>query len=133
MRNSCFYKLRNEKGQATVELAISLLLLMLLIFGIVDFGRIFAANLNLQHTTSEAVRTASLGGTDEDVIQTINKVTSLNRFNLKTTVSPSYLNRTSGEYVTVTSQYSIDIIFPLISNVVPNPFILTSKKVMRVE
>jgi TadE-like protein len=56
--------LKNEKGQSLVEYAFVLPLLLLLIFGIVDFGRYFHAALTVDHAGREAARAASVGKID---------------------------------------------------------------------
>ncbi|MCA0150476.1 pilus assembly protein [Rossellomorea vietnamensis] len=56
--------MRSEKGQSLVEFAFVLPLLLLLIFGIVDFGRYFHAALTVDHAGREAARAASVGNSD---------------------------------------------------------------------
>lgn len=52
----------NEKGQALLEFALVLPLLLLLVVGIIDFGMIFFKWLAVEHTARDAARYASLGG-----------------------------------------------------------------------
>lgn len=56
--------MKSEKGQSLVEYALVLPLLLLLIFGIVDFGRYFHASLTVDHAGREAARAASIGESD---------------------------------------------------------------------
>src|ERR1043166_377552 len=55
-------------GQATVEFALVLPLFVLLAFGIIDFGRLFFAQMSVQHAMREAGRFAVTGNhlTDPD-------------------------------------------------------------------
>jgi hypothetical protein len=48
------------RGQSTVELALTLPVLMLLVLGIVDFGRVFVSANVLTHATRDAARYGSL-------------------------------------------------------------------------
>ena len=53
-------KLKNEKGQATVEFALVAILLMILVFGIVEFGRAwFRADL-LKNAANIGARTCAI-------------------------------------------------------------------------
>lgn len=49
-------RLKSEKGQAMVEFALVLPLLLLLLFGIIDFGWIFANQLLANNAVREAAR-----------------------------------------------------------------------------
>jgi Flp pilus assembly protein TadG len=53
-----------QRGQAAVELALTLPLLLLIVLGIVDFGRVFIAADTLTHATREAARYGSLNWSD---------------------------------------------------------------------
>jgi Flp pilus assembly protein TadG len=57
----------NEKGQATVEFALTALLLFSLLFAIIDLAVMFYVNLTMQHAVREGARFAitGQGGTDE--------------------------------------------------------------------
>jgi PKD repeat protein len=50
-----------QKGQGLVEFALILPLLLLMFFGIIEFGRIFQAYLTVQHAAREAARYAVTG------------------------------------------------------------------------
>ncbi len=62
---------RNRRGLATVELAIVLPVLMLLLFGIMEMGLLFKDVLMLQQGVREGGRTAALGSTIEQVSSTV--------------------------------------------------------------
>ena len=53
--------IKEQKGQSLVEFALVLPLLLLLICGIVDLGRLLFAYASLNMTTQEAVRVGGLG------------------------------------------------------------------------
>jgi len=52
----------NDRGAAMVELALILPILVLLLFGIFEFGRAYNAKITLTHATREGVRVLSLTG-----------------------------------------------------------------------
>jgi len=58
--------LRGRRGQGTVEFAVAIPVLMLLVFGIVDMGRIFQAYATVYHAAREDARHASTGRQEPD-------------------------------------------------------------------
>ncbi len=64
---------RRRKGQTLAEFAITLPILLLLMFGIIEFGRIFQAWVTLQNSARAAARYASTGQyyTDRYVMDTV--------------------------------------------------------------
>jgi Flp pilus assembly protein TadG len=56
----------HDRGAAAVEMALVLPMLLLVLFGLVDFGRAFNAQMQVTQAAREAVRVKSLGGTDGD-------------------------------------------------------------------
>jgi Flp pilus assembly protein TadG len=121
--------MKSEKGQSLVEFALILPLLMLLLFGIVDFGRIFHAYLTIDHAGREAAREASIGKGNEDVIDAATeKAFGIDLTDV--TVTPEA--RPSGTDVTVTITYEVTFLTPLIGGIV-GPITLTDNTLMRVE
>ena len=59
---------RGERGAAVVEFALVLPILMMFIFGIVEFGRGYNARIELTAAVREGARTAALGG-DADAVK----------------------------------------------------------------
>ncbi len=62
---------RSEGGAAAVEFALILPLLMMLVFGIVDFGYAMNRDTMINNAAREGVRSASLGATTADVTATV--------------------------------------------------------------
>ncbi len=54
---------RDERGAVVVEFALVLPLLVLFVFGIVEFGRAYNAKIELTSAVREGARAAALGGT----------------------------------------------------------------------
>jgi Flp pilus assembly protein TadG len=66
---------RSESGQSMTELALVLPIFLLLIFGVLDIGRVVWANSALAHSSREAARFAIVqGATDESVKDDIREV-----------------------------------------------------------
>ncbi|MFK4998208.1 TadE/TadG family type IV pilus assembly protein [Bacillus sp. N9] len=53
--------MKSERGQSLVEFAIVVPLLLLLLFGIIDFGRIFHASLTIDHAGEKQLGLQVLG------------------------------------------------------------------------
>lgn len=62
----------HRKGQTLVEFALTLPILLLLIFGIIEFGRIFQAWVSLQNSARAAARYASTGQVNYDLFRVTN-------------------------------------------------------------
>ena len=124
---------KNEKkGQALVEMAIILPVLVALVFGMMDFARVLNGYLATTEASREGARAAALRGTDAEVVLAVNKAAP--------TLEPSKLTivtvpatRVRGDAVTVTVTYDIEIITPLVNTMLTNPLPITSQTVMRVE
>jgi hypothetical protein len=58
---------RGEKGQALVEFAFAAMIFLLLVFGIIDFARLFQSWVTVQHAAREAARYGVTGRSDCDI------------------------------------------------------------------
>lgn len=103
-------------GQAMVELAIVLPVLLLLIMAIADFGRIFHSYLIISNASREGARVALI---NYDVDQIRDRVTET-ASSLSDTVETDITN--SDQQVTVRVIYRVNLVAPLISHILPNPF-----------
>jgi Flp pilus assembly protein TadG len=115
-------------------MAITVTILMVLIFGMIDFGRVFHAYLTLNHASRESVRMASLGAKDTEINQTaLASAASLSTEKVIVEITPPLLLRTRGTYVTVKMSYPVTITLPIIESAIPNPFMVKNETTMRVE
>lgn len=64
--------MKSNKGQALVEFIIILPITLLLIFTVVDFGRIISLKSNLENVASDAVSFYENGKTEEEINRLIN-------------------------------------------------------------
>lgn len=127
-------KVKKNKGQTLVETAFVLPIILLVLMGIVEFGRIFNTYLVLTNASREGARVAAVGGADSDVINSVMNVTqSLNQAEITITIDPLETERTRGLPVAVTANYNLDLICPIINVLLPNPFPLASSTTMRIE
>ncbi|MCL6634264.1 MAG: pilus assembly protein [Peptococcaceae bacterium] len=126
----------DRRGQALVELALVLPLLLVLAIGTMEFGRIFHSYLVITNATREGARVGVLGeNTADSVIK--NRVkeagASLGLSDSQITVTPAQNSRTRGVPLTVKIDYSVNLITPVLGAVLPNPFPLTASTTMRIE
>lgn len=70
---------RRDRGAAAVEFALLLPLLLLIVFGVIDFGRALNAQITLTQAAREGARLDALGQPSSAVTsRTINSATGLN-------------------------------------------------------
>jgi Flp pilus assembly protein TadG len=128
-----FGMIRKEEGQSLTEFALLVPLLLLLICGILDFGRVMYAYLHLNMAAQETVRLAGLGKGDSEITTFAKNYEQLGNANLlQVTISPLKASRKSGDYVKVTLSYTLSYLTPMISNILPKP-IITVDSTIRVE
>jgi Flp pilus assembly protein TadG len=121
--------MKSQKGQSLVEFALVLPILIFILFGIIDFSRVFHAYLTIDHAGREAARAASIG---EDIPTAVDiAVTDASGIGL--IASKVRIDRTTSVTdVKVTITYPITFFTPIIGNIV-GPITLSDTTVMRVE
>ncbi|MGG3468012.1 TadE/TadG family type IV pilus assembly protein [Neobacillus pocheonensis] len=123
--------MKSEKGQSLVEFALVLPLLILLLFGIIDFARVFHVYLTMDHAGREAARAASIGNDDTTIRNTaVSDAASIGLTADKVAISPG--SRSSGSKVSITITYPITFLTPVIGEIVGS-LNLTDTTTMRVE
>jgi Flp pilus assembly protein TadG len=126
--------IRNNKGQALVEFAIILPILLLLILGIVQFGMMINSYLSIQYAAREGARAGIVGSTDSEIKNLIIADSpGLDSSKLTVTITPDLLSRKSGDTLTVGVSYSYNLTIPVISSIFKNSIILSSQTSMRIE
>ncbi|WP_423799540.1 TadE family protein [Neobacillus sp. SAB-20_R2A] len=110
--------MKSEKGQSMVETALILPILIMLLFGIVDFGRAFHAYLTLDHAGREAARLASLGKSDTDIRNKVDSsIAGLESTRLRRPVEINKIKVAEGEFnVSITLIYDFDFITPIVNS-----------------
>jgi len=125
-----------ERGQSLVEFAMVAPLLFVVVFAIVDFGRLFQNQVTLTNAAREGARLGATGATSSDIqIRVIATAPGMTP-----TVSVSNAEGTSGESVIVTANATVNLITPLARVIsliggggMSTSFALTSRADMRLE
>lgn len=126
--------LQDSRGQAIVELAIVLSVLLLLLTGIMEFGRVLSAQLVVSHAAREGARVGILGKTDIEITQAVlNAATALDESRISVTITPSQPERVRGSELRVETGFEVDIVVPLIGDILPDPYPVHGVVTMRVE
>ncbi len=118
-------KADRERGAALVEMALILPLLAMLVFGLVEFGRGYNAQITLTHAAREGVRTLAITR-DASAAGTVAK-------DAATSLDPAQISVTStacviGDPVELTLSYPFTYDIPLVGT---NTIDLTGTGVMR--
>lgn len=125
--------LQNNRGQALVELALVLPVLLLILAGTIEFGRVLNQYLVVTAAAREGARAAVVGGSDAVVTETVeNAAAAIDQSNMTVSITPS--DRLRGSMVTVTVTNPVRIMTPLISSLFPqNPLPVRGQVMMRME
>jgi len=124
----------SKEGQALAEMALVLPILLMLLFGTIEFGRIFGAYMVISNLSREGARYGVVG---HDDVQIQNLILShrawLDESKFSIILSPSYAERDKGDSLGITINYPVDLLIPIIAEIVPNPVNLSAQCLMRVE
>jgi len=126
--------IKNKKGQAMVEFVLILPVFLLLLLGMVDLSRVISANFVLDNAARSAARVGVISNSDSDIITAIeNGTDSLNPGAITYTIIPTEGTRGPGDQLTVEINYTVDILTPIVSNVLGDSIPISGKTIMRVE
>lgn len=108
-------RIAGSKGQATVEMALVLPILLWLLVGLVDVARMANAFLTVQHAAREAVRVGATGATDAEVEQRArDSMVTLESDRITVQITPAgYRASGSDLTVSVTYRYKVMVMFNL--------------------
>ena len=118
-------KTSRESGAALVEFAIIMPLLLLLVFGIIEFGRAYNAQNSLTHAAREGAREYAITQ-DEDAGRATAKAAATSLDSSKITVTFSDCDPGDPATVTLRYPFQLQIAFFPVSN-----FTMQSQGVMR--
>jgi Flp pilus assembly protein TadG len=122
-----------EQGQAVVEMAVVLPIILLLLLGMAEFARLFSNFLTLQQAGREGARLAITGAADSAIINRIGTTgTSLDTTKMAVTITPGE-PRASGSDVTISLAYPVPLITPIIAQIVGGTVTLQTQVVARME
>ncbi|MFA7297142.1 MAG: TadE/TadG family type IV pilus assembly protein [Dehalococcoidia bacterium] len=129
--------LASERGQSTVELALLLPVIVLLLFGVLEFGRVFNAWIVVTQASREGARigatqcatNAACSGNVEAWVN--NSLGGLDPANMTWDMTPGPYS--AGGTLQVTVDYDVAITTPVISNLVGNTLTVHGATSMRLE
>ncbi|TYP53769.1 TadE/TadG family type IV pilus assembly protein [Thermosediminibacter litoriperuensis] len=127
---------RNQRGQAVVEFALVLPVLVLILFGILEFGRIFHSYIVITNAAREGARLGAVGRSDSEIRARIYEAAALPESDTRlqiTRLEPEENLRAPGTPLTVEVTYYVTPATPVFSSILPDPVVLKSRTVMRVE
>ncbi len=138
---------KNQKGQAVVELAIMLPILIFVLMAILEGGRIFTGYIEIQTAARDGARYASIRCNQDDVpdgeleswktaylVPWIeNRLATLNACDVIVDLSRQSNADATEVWVEVALSYPLDIKTPIIGNILGNPFYLKVAMAMRTE
>ncbi len=123
----------SERGQSIVEFALLLPVLLLLLCGTIDFGRILYTYMNMNLATQEAVRLGGLGRGDAEIRAfTLDYLDPADPATVVVNITPAQASRDSGDYVTVTVSTPYEYMTPVISSILP-ALTINTESTIRVE
>lgn len=124
--------IRKEEGQSLVEFALILPILLVLLIGIFDFGRVMYVHLNLELVAQESVRKGGLGEGDQQIEDYARERFSAGEAaKLEVTIDPPETVRVAGDYVSVELSYPERFFDLFGDNAIP--YTATTSSTMRVE
>lgn len=125
--------LKNNRGQAMVEFALVVPVLLLLVFGIMEFSMVMHQYMAVAEGAREGARSAALGSNDAVVAAAAKYAApGLDSSRIEVSVLPTP-ERTRGESVTVTVSYPVTLVTPLIRAFFSEGYRVKGITVMRVE
>lgn len=126
--------LRDKRGQSLVELALVMPMVLLLLMGVVEFGRMFHTYLVITQGSREGARLAVVGESDAAIVERVREVTaSLDQTMLTVDIQPGEDDRVRGVAVKVIVNFKLKLIVPDVMDVIPDPLTISASTVMRME
>ena len=107
--------MKQDRGAAMIELALILPILVMLLVGIIDFGRAYSAQVSITGAAREGARTLALGGPSIDVINAVNGAKgSASVISIVQTACPANSTGTSTAVATVVVNASFTFGIPFV-------------------
>ncbi len=129
---------KQKRGQASIQTAIVLPVLILLLFSLFEFGQVMNQYLVLTAAAREGARSAAVGNDFAARAAVNNAVASIGNNDLLVNIGYANGKRAQGESVTVTVSKPLTVITPILRDIInhasiPEPLTLRGQSVMRVE
>ena len=107
----------DRKGQALIEFVLILPVLILILFIIFDFGNIFYSKYELQNQSMEIVRLIKDNKTIDDITDIYSKL-------------DIEVNTYKEDYKKITLTKELDLITPLLDNILDNPYLIKVERII---
>ncbi len=115
--------IKSNKGQALIEFAIILPVFLMLVFGMIDFGRIIIRSNQLENHVQNSVQQSIFGKTEAEIIQNIDDSVTYNyTFNI-------YIDTPNLAQTTIMMTSDIDIVTPGLNLLLGDPYTVSAKRV----
>lgn len=124
----------DRQGQATVEFALVLPLLLVILLGIFEMGNVLGSQMVIDNLAREGARNGAVGYDSTEIDALImGRLAWLDPAAIQIAVSPADSARGKGQPLTVTVNYSVDLITPFMGMFLPDPVPLSASCEMRIE
>ena len=107
----------NRKGQALIEFVLILPVLILILFIIFDFGNIFYSKYELQNQSMEILRLIKDKKTKEEITDIYSKI-------------DIEINTYKEDYKKITLTKELDLITPLLDNILDDPYLIKVERII---
>jgi len=123
-----------ERGQALVELALALPILVVLLLGILEVGMLLHAYLTVEHGAREGARLGATGAGDQAIIdRVVASCPGLDPARLEVVISPPASSRSAGDTLEVTVRFAYRSITGLFGPILGPHFVVERRISMRIE
>ena len=124
LKNTTQTHRHRKQGQSLVEVALILPILLILLSGLIDFGRAYYAMVALNDSAEEGAAYASLWPSDYEEIQSrtaaaTTGVVSFQPESVSVTSPPGFPNVSNGTPITVTVNYTLSLYTPFANTIFP--------------
>lgn len=127
-------RLERERGQALVELALALPVLVVLLLGIMEFGMLLNVYLAVEHGAREGARLGITGAGDAAIVERVKAACpGLDPARLEVTVSPPEGARRTGDALAVDVRYAYRSVTGFFDSVLGSNFLVERRVYMRIE
>lgn len=134
-------RVADQRGQAVVELALAMSVLMLLALGAIQFGVLFNLKLKVEHAAREGARFASIHALAEGSDAAIRQHTAASAPDLAPPIAPEQVSvepteddgRAGNTPVRVRVEYPYTPDVPMIRLLLPQTLVIRGQTAMRIE
>ncbi|MCF8010968.1 MAG: pilus assembly protein [Clostridiales bacterium] len=124
---------KSRRGQALVELALVIPILILILFGIMEFGRVFHSYLVITHAAREGARNGVISKDINEIKQKAQNASPGLNLDINNDIAINPSTPTTGDPLTVTINHEVELYTPVLENILTDPVPLSTSCTMRVE